>query len=143
MDNKLEKVNSNNKVSSIVGEEILVVDTALKTFTEVARIMGDYAKCRQEQITERQKIRAQLKIITTQIQANKEKYIFAVENYYKEKHRIYDIIEKALETSQKLGDIEMMKMIYSNFFYFISQRSKSDDLKTLIENQNSFINFIE
>lgn len=143
MDNKLEKVNSNNKVSSIVGEEVLVVDTALKTFTEVARIMGDYAKCRQEQITERQKIRAQLKIITTQIQANKEKYIFAVENYYKEKHRIYDIIEQALETSQKLGDIEMMKMIYSNFFYFISQRSKSDDLKTLIENQNSFINFIE
>lgn len=143
MDNKLEKVNSNNKVSSIVGEEILVVDTALKTFTEVARIMGDYAKCRQEQITERQKIRAQLKIITTQIQANKEKYTFAVENYYKEKHRIYDIIEKALETSQKLGDIEMMKMIYSNFFYFISQRSKSDELKTLIENKNSFIHFIE
>ena len=143
MDNKLEKVNSSQVVSSLTGEEALIVETAVKTFTEIGKIMGDYAKCRQEQITERQRIRAQLKIITTQIQANKEKYIHAIDKYYQNKDRIYDFVEQALRASEKGGDMEMMKMIYSDFFSFISKNSPSDELKIMMDANNNFINFIE
>ena len=141
MDDKLEKVNQGQVVSSISGEEALIADVVVKTITEVANIMNDYAKCRQEQITERQRIRAQLKAVTAQIQADKEKYIYAIDKFYEDKNRFYDIMEQALKNCEKCGDIEMMKVIYDGFFNF--QRSKVDELKVLTGQDNNFVKFIE
>ena len=82
MDNKLEKVNSYQVVSSLSGEEALMVDTALKVVTEVVNAVNDYAKCTQEQITERQRIRAGLKAMIAKIEADKEENIYTINKFY-------------------------------------------------------------
>lgn len=141
MDNKLEKVNSYQVVSSLSGEEALMVDTALKVVTEVVNAVNDYAKCTQEQITERQRIRAGLKAMIAKIEADKEENIYTINKFYEDKKELYNFLEEVLINSQKVGDIEAMKTICDTLLKL--QDSKIEELKTLIGSKNNFVNFIE
>ena len=141
MDNKLEKINSYQVVSSLSGEEALMVDTALKVVTEVVNAVNDYAKCTQEQITERQRIRAGLKAMIAKIEADKEENIYTINKFYEDKKELYNFLEEVLINSQKVGDIEAMKTICDTLLKL--QDSKIEELKTLIGSKNNFVNFIE
>ena len=141
MDNKLEKVNSHQVVSSLSGEEALMVDTALKVVTEVVNAVNDYAKCTQEQITERQRIRAGLKAMIAKIEADKEENIYTINKFYEDKKELYNFLEEVLINSQKVGDIEAMKTICDTLLKL--QDLKIEELKTLIGSKNKFVNFIE
>lgn len=141
MDNKLEKVNSHQVVSSLSGEEALMVDTALKVVTEIVNAVNDYAKCTQEQITERQRIRAGLKAMIAKIEADKEENIYTINKFYEDKKELYNFLEEVLINSQKVGDIEAMKTICDTLLKL--QDSKIEELKTLIGSKNNFVNFIE
>ena len=141
MDNKLQKVNSTQVVSSLSGEEVLIVDTALKTITEVVNAVNDYAKCTQEQITERQRIRAGLKAVVAKIEAEKEQNIYTINKFYEDKNKVYSLLEEALINSQKVGDIETTKVICTTLLKF--QDLKIQELKTLMDSRNNFVNFIE
>lgn len=141
MDNKLEKINSYQVVSSLSGEEALMVDTALKVVTEVVNAVNDYAKCTQEQITERQRIRAGLKAMIAKIEADKEENIYTINKFYEDKKELYNFLEEVLINSQKVGDIETTKTICETLLKL--QDSKIEELKTLIGSKNNFVNFIE
>ena len=141
MDNKLEKVNSSQVVSSLTGEEALIVETAVKTFTEIGKIMGDYAKCRQEQITERQRIRAQLKLFTEQIQAKKEMYLYGIKRHYDFNQALYEGMQSILKDSLEKGDIESMKLTYDFMLNFYN--SSENQLKVISGMNDNNIRFIE
>ena len=47
MSDDLQKINSSEVVSSFSGQEVVIAKMALEAATEITRIVGDYAKCRQ------------------------------------------------------------------------------------------------
>ena len=121
--------------------EHIVTDTA----KEAMSLMNDYMKCKEEQITERKRISSALKIITKQIEANKEMYLMGIEKYYEERHKLYDIANESLKKASETGDMEMLKCTYNFILNVYSQGDNKLDM-LMKQNQisnNSIINFIE
>lgn len=94
--------------SAIVGEISKIIQETIKCYT-------DYAKCREIEITERQRIKAQLKAYVSQIEARKSEVL----NYIEAKNEhILSLIEMAkqviLQTKTPVSDdTEFLKLTYN------------------------------
>lgn len=141
MSDDLQKINSSEVVSSFSGQEVVIAKIALEAATEITRIVGDYAKCRQEQITERQRIRAQLKLFTEQIQAKKEMYLYGIKRHYDFNQALYEGMQSILKDSLEKGDIESMKLTYDFMLNFYN--SSENQLKVISGMNDNNIRFIE
>lgn len=143
MGNELEKISSNNlSVSGISGQELLVAKMVSETATEITKIAADYAKCKQEQITERERIKAQLKAFTTQILAEKEKYIYGIKKYYESNQQIYTNLLDIVKSSCEKGDMESMKMAYEVLLQIYNSSIEQLKIVSGMTNDNS-MKFIE
>jgi imidazoleglycerol phosphate dehydratase HisB len=97
----------------VVGAVIDIVKESIVCFT-------DYMKFKQQETTERQRIRDMLKAITLQIEANKEVTIKALDDQHEKFKMVMDHANQALEMAKEERDTEMVK----STFEFIIQMSK-------------------
>lgn len=124
---------------------VVVAQMATEIGKEAMSLMNDYMKCKQVQITERKRISAALKIITKQIESNKEMYLTGIEKYYEERHKLYDMANESLKKATETSDMEMMKFTYNFILTVYNQGDSKLDMLTK-QNQisnNGIINFIE
>lgn len=93
--------------AAALGGVLDITKQAIRCFTE-------YAKCKEHEKTERERIAATLRSIEYQIDAQKEVYLKEMDKQYEERNKLYDSAEKAHEIALNSGDKEMLK-IYYNF----------------------------
>ena len=80
---------------------------------ESIRCFTDYAKCREHEKTERKRIKATLRAIQYQIDAQKEIYLKELDKNYEERNRLYDIAEKTQKKALELNDKEMLQLCFN------------------------------
>lgn len=142
MSDELEQISSNNIATFANGQEAMIAKMAFETVTEISRIAADYAKCKQEQITERERIRAQLKAFTTQILAEKEKYIYGIKKHYEFKQQLFINFQNMMKYSIENKDEKMVEILSDLMLNFYDKGM--EELKVLLgSNYNNSIKFIE
>lgn len=77
---------------------------------ESIRCFTDYAKCKEHEKTERERITATLEAIEYQIDAQKEVYLKELDKQYEERNRLYEAVERAQNVALSIGDKEMLKI---------------------------------
>lgn len=80
---------------------------------ESIRCFTEYMKCKEHEITERQRINATLQAVQYQINAQKEVYLNELEKNFEERNRLYDMAEKTQQKALELGDKEMLQLCYN------------------------------
>lgn len=104
--------------------EILVMDVV----KESMRCFAEYLKYREDEKTERIRIKSQLAAINEKINAQKEIYIKIIETSYAERKELYNHAQKTLELAMEMRDFETLKETY-NFILMIYQSSININFK--------------
>ncbi len=90
--------------------ELVLVDAAVDLAKEAMICFERYAECREHEITERQRISAQLTYLREQINSAKEISIHLIDKSFEEREKLYSKMDMALAVATKLGDLPMMKL---------------------------------
>ena len=92
-----------------MGAEVLVGKEVIGLTRDVMNCMKEYAVCKQEEITERKRIKAQLTAITKMIDAKNEMYLMALEQNAEDRKMIYQMAKDTMSLAAKNGDLDMVK----------------------------------
>ena len=92
-----------------MGAEIVVAKEVTDLTKEAMHCMKEYAVCKQEEITERTRIKAQMTTLIRLIDSNKEMFLEALEKDAKERNRIYDMASRVIELAAKNGYLDMVE----------------------------------
>lgn len=98
---------------------LLVIGELIETVTTC---FSDYAKCHEQEITERQRISACLAAATKQIEAKKAISMEIINRSFNERKDLYDRAQKTMDLALERGDIEMLKAS-QNFILQVYQGS--------------------
>lgn len=106
-----------------MGAEIaLAVKAATDITKEAMNCFKEYAMCREQEVTERKRIRAQLQAVNHWIDANKEIYLKQIETGAEERKMMYKAVEGVIEKATKEQDLEMLKLAM-NFMLTVYQKA--------------------
>lgn len=106
-----------------MGAEIAIAVKAATDITkEAMHCFEEYAKCREQEVTERKRIRAQLQAVNHWIDANKEIYLKQIETGAEERKMMYKAVEGVIEKATKEQDLEMLK-VAMNFMLTVYQKA--------------------
>ena len=86
------------------------VQVGAAMFKEIVNGLTDYAKCREQEQTERERVRAQLKAVTAMVEARKEILIRFMDHSFAERDRLYELAERVLTVATESGDVESARM---------------------------------
>ena len=124
--------NSENKNSPTVPIPMSTETAAIMCVAEITKeaihCFTEYAKCVEHEKTERARIKATLKAIEYQIDAQKEIYLTQLEKSYAERLELYSRAFKAQEKALQENDIEMLKLCY-NFILSVYNQRDSNNLE--------------
>ena len=110
----------------VAAEAGQVLVKAFEAFTE-------YQKTREQEITERQRIRATVEVAVKQIESNRiifEKYM---ESSFKEREKLYKMVENTLTIATAQRDVEMAKLAL-NFIIAVYNKNPLEGIEKM---QNS------
>ncbi len=101
----------------------LIIAEGIKDITkEAMQCFKEYSMCREQEITERQRIKAQLGAINHIIDANKEIYLKQIESNMEERKELYHSAQGIIEKASEDGDVEMLK-IALDFVFAVYQKT--------------------
>lgn len=103
---------NNSPVSVSQTPEQMMVGIITDIAKESIKCFTDYQKCKEQEKTERIRIRGQLKAILRKIDADKEMFIHVVNSQFEEREQLYKRMDKMIELALKLEDIETLKYCY-------------------------------
>lgn len=108
----------------VIGVVVDVLKESMYCFTE-------YQKCKQQEITERTRIKSQLKAILGKIKVDKEIFIHVVNSQFEERENLYKRMDKMIDLALELQDVEMLKYCYEyNMLIFKEAANPLDKLMT-------------
>jgi hypothetical protein len=81
-----------------------------KVVSDTINSITDYMKCREYEITERQRIQACLRAITHQIDSNRIKFEQYMKASFAERELLYSRVDKLLNYAIEAGDVETAKL---------------------------------
>lgn len=113
-----------------MGAEVLVGKEIIGLTRDAMNCMKEYAVCKQEEITERKRIKAQLTAIIHLIDKNQEIYLAVLEQNAEDRKRIYDMASNTMALAAKNGDIDMVEKM-SNLVMETYQRTPQVDLNQI------------
>lgn len=90
--------------------KLIAIEQAADVTKEAMHCFKEYAMSREQEITERKRIRAQLQAITCVINANKEICLKEIETKAEERKQLYHAVEGVIDKASKESDIEMLKV---------------------------------
>lgn len=92
--------------------ELIAVEMAADVAKEAMQCFKEYAMCREQEITERKRIRAQLEAINCIINANKEICLKQIETRADERKQMYDSVQVVINKAAQDNDIGMLKTAF-------------------------------
>lgn len=125
--------------------ELIAINAVLDIAKESMRCFTDYMKCKEHEITERQRIRACLSAVIEKIGAQKDMYIKTIEKNYAERKELYTKADAALQKALELQDIDMLKCTYNYILtvYNGSGNSTVQLANDFMGNNNKIIEFLK
>ena len=91
-----------------MGAEVIVEKEVLGLARDAMNCMKEYAVCKQEEITERKRIKAQLTALSRAIDAKKEMYMSTMERRSEERKEMYNIARETMTIAAQNGDVDMV-----------------------------------
>jgi len=113
--------------------EAMAAAEAGKVLVKAFEAFTEYQKTREQEVTERQRIRATVEVAVKQIESNRiifEKYM---ESSFNEREKLYKKVEDTLNTATARGDVEMAKLAL-NFIVTIYNKNPLEGIEKM---QNS------
>jgi hypothetical protein len=107
-----------------------------KVMCEAIDAMADYAKEKEMQNTERRRIAACLEAVKNQIESDRNKFELFLLESFKEREKLYSIVENTLNIATEKGDTEMAKLTL-NFILQVYNKNPLDGLKSLLDGSKS------
>lgn len=125
--------------------ELIVANAILDVAKESMRCFTDYIKCREHEITERERIRACLNAVVEKINAQKDMYIKTIETNYTERKELYAKADAVLQKALEIQDMEMLKCTY-NYILTVYNGAGSTTVQLASEfvgHSNNIIEFLK
>lgn len=102
--------------------ELIAAEKAADVAKEAMQCFKEYAMCKEQEITERKRIRAQLEAINCIINANKEICLKQIETMANERKQMYHSVEGVINKAAQDNDMEMLKTAL-NFMLTVYQKA--------------------
>lgn len=88
-------------------ENMIIMNDIVK---HTMQCFKEYAICHEQEVTERKRIVAQMKVINNMIEAKKEIYLKYLQMRFEERKELYKSVQVVIESATEKEDMEMLKI---------------------------------